>query len=68
MQGLTRRNFVKTAAVSAGALAISPTAKVLGANDQVNTGSRQLPAQLTDIHRRINPCTVRVGRDASVRQ
>ncbi|MEM9346786.1 MAG: Gfo/Idh/MocA family oxidoreductase [Planctomycetota bacterium] len=31
----TRRNLMKTAAVGAGALALGPTAKVLGANDRV---------------------------------
>lgn len=31
----TRRTFIKTAAVSAGALALYPSAKVLGANDNI---------------------------------
>jgi predicted dehydrogenase len=34
----TRRTLMKTAAVSAGALALGPTAKVLGANDKVRVG------------------------------
>ena len=38
MPDFTRRDFVKTAAVTAGALALSPTAKVLGANEQVRVG------------------------------
>ncbi|MEM6504599.1 MAG: Gfo/Idh/MocA family oxidoreductase [Planctomycetota bacterium] len=33
--GYTRRTLMKTAAVGAGALALSPAAKVLGANDKV---------------------------------
>ena len=37
-QPITRRTFVKTAAVTAGALALSPTARVLGANEQVRVG------------------------------
>lgn len=38
MSQVTRRDFMKTAAVGAGALALSPTAKVLGANDQIRVG------------------------------
>ena len=34
----TRRTLMKTAAVGAGALALGPTAKVLGANEQVRVG------------------------------
>jgi predicted dehydrogenase len=34
----TRRTLMKTAAVTAGAFALSPTAKVLGANEQVRLG------------------------------
>lgn len=35
MKKCTRRTFMQTAAVGAGALALSPTTKVLGANEQV---------------------------------
>jgi len=35
MPNPTRRQFIKTAAIGAGALAFSPTAKVLGQNNQV---------------------------------
>lgn len=35
---MTRRTLMKSAAIGAGALAFSPTAKVLGANEQVRVG------------------------------
>ncbi len=38
MQNPTRRQFIKTTAIGAGALALSPTAQVLGANNQVRVG------------------------------
>lgn len=51
MNSLTRRQFVKTAAVGAGAFALMPTARVLGANDDIRVALIGLGGRMNGLNR-----------------